>query len=175
MLLRGGSDQDSTVLTAEDTLKAIEQGVDGIIVSNHGGRQLDGVLPTIDALLPVVDAAQGRIPVFVDGGFRRGSDVFKALAMGADCVFIGRPVLWGLAVGRAVASLEHLMMLMDWLQYDGAAGVELALRMLQDEFRKTMQLMGCRTVKDINRSHLAILNSSGFVQRLDEGLRRQSR
>lgn len=92
----------SAVLTAEDTLKAIEQGVDGIIVSNHGGRQLDGVLPTIDALLPVVDAAKSRIPIFVDGGFRRGSDVFKALAIGADCVFIGRPILWGLAVSRTV-------------------------------------------------------------------------
>ena len=86
------------VLTAEDTLLAVEYGCDGIIVSNHGGRQLDGVMPTLDALPECVEAANGRIAVHVDGGFRSGSDIFKALALGADCCWVGRPALWGLAV-----------------------------------------------------------------------------
>ena len=86
------------VLTAEDTLLAIKHGVDGIIVSNHGGRQLDGVPATIDALVECVAAAQGKIAIHVDGGFRKASDVFKALALGADCCWVGRPAIWGLAV-----------------------------------------------------------------------------
>lgn len=86
------------VLTAEDTLLAVEHGCDGIIVSNHGGRQLDGVMPTLDALPECVEAAKGRIVVHVDGGFRSGTDIFKALALGADCCWVGRPAIWGLAV-----------------------------------------------------------------------------
>ena len=86
------------VLTAEDTLLAVEHGCDGVIVSNHGGRQLDGVMPTLDALPECVEAANGRIAVHVDGGFRSGTDIFKALALGADCCWVGRPALWGLAV-----------------------------------------------------------------------------
>ncbi len=73
--------------------------MDGIVVSNHGGRQLDGMTSTLDALPDVVDAVAGRIPVHFDGGIRRGSDVFKALALGADFCFVGRVALWGLAVG----------------------------------------------------------------------------
>jgi isopentenyl diphosphate isomerase/L-lactate dehydrogenase-like FMN-dependent dehydrogenase len=88
----------STVLTAEDTLLAIKYGIDGVIVSNHGGRQLDGVPATLDALPECVEAAAGRIPVHVDGGFRKGSDIFKALALGADCCWVGRVAIWGLAV-----------------------------------------------------------------------------
>jgi isopentenyl diphosphate isomerase/L-lactate dehydrogenase-like FMN-dependent dehydrogenase len=87
-----------TVLTAEDTLLAVKYGVDGVIVSNHGGRQLDGVPATLDALPECVEAAAGRIPVHVDGGFRKGSDIFKALALGADCCWVGRVAIWGLAV-----------------------------------------------------------------------------
>ena len=86
------------VLTAEDTLLAVEYGCDGVIVSNHGGRQLDGVMPTLDALPECVEAANGRIAVHVDGGIRSGTDIFKALALGADCCWVGRPALWGLAV-----------------------------------------------------------------------------
>ena len=89
---------DSTVLTAEDTLLAVKYGVDGVIVSNHGGRQLDGVPATLDALPECVEATAGRIPVHVDGGFRKGSDIFKALALGADCCWVGRVAIWGLAV-----------------------------------------------------------------------------
>ena len=86
------------VLTAEDTELAVKHGCDGIIVSNHGGRQLDGVLATLDALPECVEAAQGRIRVHVDGGFRSGTDMFKALALGAECCWVGRPAIWGLAV-----------------------------------------------------------------------------
>ena len=91
-------DHRVVVLTAEDTLLAVKYGVDGIIVSNHGGRQLDGTPATLDALPECVEAAAGRIPVHVDGGFRKGSDIFKALALGADCCWIGRVAVWGLAV-----------------------------------------------------------------------------
>src|SRR5271170_192914 len=87
-----------TVLTAEDVLLAVKYGVDGVIVSNHGGRQLDGVPATLDALSECVEAAAGRIPIHIDGGFRKGSDIFKALALGADCCWIGRVAVWGLAV-----------------------------------------------------------------------------
>lgn len=86
------------VLTAEDTLKAVEMGCDGILVSNHGGRQLDGVPATLDALPECVAAAEGRIRIHVDGGIRTGTDIFKALALGAECCWVGRPALWGLAV-----------------------------------------------------------------------------
>lgn len=137
------------VLTAEDVHLAISHGVDGILVSNHGARQLDGAPATLEALPECVAAAAGRIPIHIDGGFRRGSDIFKALALGASCCWIGRPVIWGLS-------------------YDGQAGVELALSILHEEFMKCMQLMGCRTVKDIRRSHLAVLDSRGFLEVLKD-------
>jgi (S)-2-hydroxy-acid oxidase len=87
------------VLTAEDVLLAREYGCDGVIVSNHGGRQLDGTPSTIDALPECVEAADGKIRVHIDGGIRTGADIFKAMALGAECCWIGRPVIWGLAVG----------------------------------------------------------------------------
>jgi (S)-2-hydroxy-acid oxidase len=86
------------VLTAEDAILAADAGCKGILVSNHGGRQLDGVLATIDALPEVLDAVRGRdVEVYLDGGVRKGTDVLKALALGAKAVFLGRPILWGLA------------------------------------------------------------------------------
>jgi (S)-2-hydroxy-acid oxidase len=86
-------------LTAEDTKAAVRAECDGIVVSNHGGRQLDGVPATVDALVECVEAAKGsNLRIHVDGGFRRGSDVFMALALGAECCWVGRPALWGLAV-----------------------------------------------------------------------------
>jgi (S)-2-hydroxy-acid oxidase len=91
------------LITAEDTILAIQHGADGILVSNHGGRQLDGLPATLDALPEIVEAAAGRIPIYIDGGFRRGSDIFKAIALGADCCFIGRPVLWGLGVSSLLS------------------------------------------------------------------------
>jgi (S)-2-hydroxy-acid oxidase len=97
------------IITAEDALLAVEFGADGIIVSNHGGRQLDGLPATLDALPDIVEAVAQRIPIFVDGGFRKGSDIFKALALGADCCFIGRPVLWGLAVSAALSAVDEII------------------------------------------------------------------
>ncbi|RHN42397.1 putative (S)-2-hydroxy-acid oxidase [Medicago truncatula] len=123
------------VLTAEDTRLAVQAGVAGIIVSNHGARQLDYVPATIMALEEVVQAAEGRVPVFMDGGVRRGTDVFKALALGAAGVFIGRPVVFSLAA-------------------DGEAGVRKVFEMLHDELERTMALCGCRSVKDITRDHV---------------------
>ncbi|GMH01475.1 hypothetical protein Nepgr_003314 [Nepenthes gracilis] len=123
------------VLTAEDAKIAIQAGAAGIIVSNHGARQLDYVPATITALEEVVQAVRGQIPVFVDGGVRRGTDVFKALALGATGVFIGRPVVFSLAA-------------------DGEAGVRKVLQMLRDEFELTMVLSGCRTLKEITRHHI---------------------
>jgi (S)-2-hydroxy-acid oxidase len=123
------------VITAEDTKLAIQNGASGIIVSNHGARQLDYVSATISALEEVVQAAAGRLPVFLDGGVRRGTDVLKALALGASGVFIGRPVVFGLAC-------------------DGQQGVEKVLSMLRDEFELAMALAGCTKVSDINRTHV---------------------
>ncbi|CAN0911480.1 Glycolate oxidase 3 [Linum grandiflorum] len=123
------------VLTAEDTRLAVENGAAGIIVSNHGARQLDYVPATITALEEVVKAAQGRVPVFLDGGVRRGTDVFKALALGARGVFIGRPVVFGLAA-------------------DGEGGVRKVLKMLRDELELTMALSGCTSLERISRNHI---------------------
>ncbi|KAK9370352.1 FMN-dependent dehydrogenase [Lipomyces kononenkoae] len=123
------------VMTAEDAELAVQAGVDGIWVSNHGGRQLDGCLPTLHALPEVVAAVRGKIPVHMDGGIRRGADIFRALALGADFVWIGRPVLWG-------------------LKYDGQKGVELAEQILEDEFKLAMALSGTASVDQIARAHL---------------------
>ncbi|CAL9191970.1 glycolate oxidase 1-like [Musa acuminata AAA Group] len=123
------------VMTAEDTRLAIQAGVAGIVVSNHGARQLDYVPATINCLEEVVKAARGQVPVFLDGGIRRGTDVFKALALGASGVFIGRPVVFALAA-------------------DGEAGVRKVLQMLRDELELTMALSGCTSLKEITRNHI---------------------
>jgi 4-hydroxymandelate oxidase len=120
------------VVRGDDALLALDHGAAGIIVSNHGGRQLDTSWPTARALPDVADALQGRAPLLVDGGIRRGTDVLKALALGANAVLLGRPVLWGLAV-------------------DGQAGVERVLQLLRDEFDLAMALAGCRTTADATR------------------------
>jgi (S)-2-hydroxy-acid oxidase len=138
------------IATAEDAILACHHGVDGIIVSNHGGRQLNGALATIDALPEVVEAVRAqskKIPVHVDGGIRHGTDVFKALALGADFVWVGRPVLWGLA-------------------YKGQEGVELCLRLLGDEVKLCMGLAGVTKVEDIGKEYLVKMDRSGFVSRL---------
>jgi len=123
------------VITGEDARLAVHSGAAGIIVSNHGARQLDYVPATISALEEVVTAAQGRIPVYLDGGVRRGTDVFKALALGASGVFIGRPVVFALAA-------------------EGEAGVRNVLRMMREEFELTMALGGCTKLSDITRNHI---------------------
>ncbi|XP_031148466.1 hydroxyacid oxidase 1 [Sander lucioperca] len=121
------------VLNGEDAVQAVNYGVDGILVSNHGARQLDGVPATIDVLEEVVRAVQGRCDVFMDGGVRQGTDVLKALALGAKAVFIGRPVLWGLAC-------------------QGEQGVTEILELLKEELHLAMALSGCRSVSEVNRS-----------------------
>jgi isopentenyl diphosphate isomerase/L-lactate dehydrogenase-like FMN-dependent dehydrogenase len=121
------------ILTAEDALLALEHGMDGIIVSNHGGRQLDTALSTIEALPEIVQAVAGRCDVYVDGGIRRGTDILKALALGARAVLVGRPVLWGLAV-------------------DGAEGAHHVLEILRSEFELAMALSGRPTLDSIDRS-----------------------
>uniref|UniRef100_A0A1A9X3W8 (S)-2-hydroxy-acid oxidase n=1 Tax=Glossina brevipalpis TaxID=37001 RepID=A0A1A9X3W8_9MUSC len=121
------------VLTAEDAIMAQEFGCAGIIVSNHGARQLDHVPAAIEALPEVVKAVGDKLTVMLDGGIRQGSDIFKALALGAKMVFIGRPALWGLACG-------------------GETGVRDLLTVLKKDFVDTLALSGCRTLKDIKRS-----------------------
>ncbi len=124
------------ILTHEDATLAVEAGADGIVVSNHGGRQLDGVSSGIGALPEVVDAVAGRIPVLVDGGIRRGTDVLKALALGADAVMVARPTAWGLAVA-------------------GEDGVRDVLRIFRDELENAMWLAGCGSIGTITRDSVA--------------------
>jgi 4-hydroxymandelate oxidase len=123
------------VLAAEDAAKALEAGVDGLIVSNHGGRTLDTVPSTLEALPRVADQVAGRVPVLMDGGIRRGTDILKAIALGADAVMIGRPVLHGLAAA-------------------GATGVAHVLKILRGELEVAMLLSGRPTLAAIDRSVL---------------------
>jgi isopentenyl diphosphate isomerase/L-lactate dehydrogenase-like FMN-dependent dehydrogenase len=123
------------VLTAEDTLLAAEAGADGVVVSNHGGRQLDGVGATLDALPEVVEAAGERLVVLMDGGIRRGSDVVKALALGAQAVLAGRPPLWGLGA-------------------NGADGAQRVLELLRDEIELALALCGCTSPAQVTRAHV---------------------
>jgi 4-hydroxymandelate oxidase len=124
------------VLTAEDARRAVTSGVRGIVVSNHGGRQLDGAVATARALPEVVDAAAGQVPVLMDGGIRRGVDVLRALGLGATAVLVGRPILWGLAAG-------------------GEAGVTRVLEILRNELEAAMALSGRPTLAGIDRSLIA--------------------
>lgn len=124
------------ILGAEDTRVAVEHGIDAVIVSNHGGRQLDGVPSAISALPAVVDAAQGRLDVILDGGVRRGIDILKALSLGAKACMIGRPFLYGLAS-------------------NGGAGVTRALDILRTELDLALALTGCPAVSQLDRSFVA--------------------
>jgi isopentenyl diphosphate isomerase/L-lactate dehydrogenase-like FMN-dependent dehydrogenase len=125
------------VLTAEDATLACEHGAAGVVVSNHGGRQLDGVSATIDALPEVIEAVGGRVEVLVDGGVRRGTDVVKALALGARAVLAGRAPLWGLTVG-------------------GEQGARHVLELLQAEILGALQLIGCRSPADVTRAYVQL-------------------
>lgn len=123
------------ILTEEDARLACEHGVAGIVVSNHGGRQVDGVAASIDALPEVVEAVDGRVEVLVDGGIRRGTDVVKALALGARAALAGRAVLWGLAAG-------------------GEAGVAHVLGLLREEIALALVLCGCPSPEAVTRAHV---------------------
>jgi 4-hydroxymandelate oxidase len=126
------------ILAEEDALLAVEQGVDGIVVSNHGGRQLDSVPASIQALPEIVAAVAGRCEVYLDGGIRRGTDILKALSLGARAVLVGRPILYGLAV-------------------NGAEGVAHVLEILRSELELAMVLAGCPEIKSISRSLVKII------------------
>ncbi|MEU6133606.1 alpha-hydroxy-acid oxidizing protein [Nocardioides sp. NPDC047086] len=119
----------------EDARRALDHGVDGIIVSNHGGRQVDGAIASIDALPSIVDEVDGRIPVLFDSGIRSGADILKALALGADAVLLGRPYVYGLALA-------------------GAAGVQAVLEHMIAELDLSLGLVGCRSVEEIGRELL---------------------
>jgi isopentenyl diphosphate isomerase/L-lactate dehydrogenase-like FMN-dependent dehydrogenase len=133
------------IAAPEDALAAAEHGVDGVVVSNHGGRQLDGAVPSLEALRRVVEAVGGRTTVFCDSGFRRGADVVKALALGAKAVFLGRATVYGVAAGAE-------------------AGAARALEILCDEIDRTLAFIGRRAVRDIDRTVVWDLspNSSAF-------------
>jgi 4-hydroxymandelate oxidase len=124
------------IVRADDAVRAVDAGVAGIVVSNHGGRQLDASPPTIDVLARVVDAADGRVEILLDGGVRRGTDVVKAIALGARAVLVGRPILWGLAAG-------------------GREGVAHVLAMLRRELDLAMALAGCPNIAAITRDLIA--------------------
>ena len=121
------------IVTAEDAVTAVDAGADGIVVSNHGGRQLDGCVPSVSALPEVADAVGDRADVLLDGGVRRGTDVVKAMALGAKACLVGRPWLWGAACG-------------------GADGVEDVLRLLYEEVDRALALVGCPGVAELDRS-----------------------
>jgi lactate 2-monooxygenase len=123
------------IMHPDDAQQAITYGMDGIIVSNHGGRQVDGVLASIDALPAITQVINGKIPVLLDSGIRSGADIFKALALGADAVCLGRPYVYGLAI-------------------DGQQGVETVLRNLVAELELTMTLSGCRKLSELSADML---------------------
>jgi 4-hydroxymandelate oxidase len=124
------------ILTAEDAVLAAEHGCTAVVVSNHGGRQLDRAVASLDALPEIVEAVGDRVEVLMDGGIRRGTDVAIALALGARAVLVGRPVIWGLAV-------------------DGEEGVQRVLELLRDELLLALALLGCPRPDDVGRTHVA--------------------
>lgn len=123
------------LVTAEDARLAVEHGASGVVVSNHGGRQLDGAVASLDALPEVVAAVDGRAEVYLDGGVRRGTDVVTALGLGARAVLLGRPALYGLAI-------------------DGARGVTRVLDLLRDEIENALALLGCRSPAEVTSAHV---------------------
>ncbi|OZJ03808.1 hypothetical protein BZG36_03016 [Bifiguratus adelaidae] len=138
------------IMTAEDAALAVEAGVDAIMVSNHGGRQLDGVLATIDALPEVVQAVENKCEVYVDSGFRTGTDILKALALGARAVFLGRPYLYGLA-------------------YNGVSGINQVLQLLVNELELSMALAGVSSVDQLTVDHLEYESSAGRARYFTNG------
>ena len=132
------------IRTAEDARLCVENGVEGVLVSNHGGRQIDGTLSSIETLQGIAEAVGGRAEVYLDSGIRRGTDVLRALALGARAVLIGRPLFWGLAV-------------------NGEAGVRMVLELLRQEFDRAMAYCGITGVDGINRNLVALPGESGWL------------
>jgi isopentenyl diphosphate isomerase/L-lactate dehydrogenase-like FMN-dependent dehydrogenase len=132
------------ILHPDDAREAVRHGVQGIVVSNHDGRQLDTSQSTIEALPDIIRAVRSeekscQMDAYVDGGIRRGTDILKALALGTKVVLAGRPILWGLAV-------------------DGEKGVNNVLQILKDEFQTAMVLSGCKTIEDISKNDILVMN-----------------
>ena len=132
------------IRTAEDARLCVEHGVDGIVVSNHAAKQIDGTLSSIETMPEIAEAVQGRAELYLDSGVRRGADVLRALALGARAVLIGRPVFWGLAV-------------------DGEAGVRKVFELLRAEFDRVLAYCGATKTDDINRTMVALPGESGWV------------
>ncbi|KAJ5649353.1 FMN-dependent dehydrogenase [Penicillium longicatenatum] len=145
--LEDGDDSMAYVYGIKDAKRAIACEFDGILISNHGGRQLDSVPASLDVLREVAPITRGLITVTIDEGIRRGTDIFKALALGADFCFAGRPAIWGLA-------------------YDGQKGVELGFNLLYDEFTTAMALAGCRNVSEITSEFISVLQPDGVLANL---------
>ena len=141
------------IMTWEDAQLCAEHGVQGLIVSNHGARQLDTTFATIEVLPEIVEAVDGRCEVYLDGGIRRGADVVKAIALGARAVLVGRPIFWGLAV-------------------DGEAGLRSVLRILRDEMTMTMAACGRRTLEELDRTVIGTVSPllGAFAQPEGPGL-----
>jgi L-lactate dehydrogenase (cytochrome) len=125
------------VLTGDDARRAVDEGAEALVVSNHGGRQLDGVSPTLRALPEVVAATGGRAEVLLDGGIRRGSDIVKALCLGARAVLCGRAYAYGLGAG-------------------GEAGVAQAIQILRTDLIRTLKLLGCASVGDLGSGYIEV-------------------
>jgi L-lactate dehydrogenase (cytochrome) len=123
------------VLIAEDARRAVDEGASAVVVSNHGGRQLDEVYPTIRALPEIVAAVGRQTEVLMDGGIRRGSDIVKALCLGARAVLVGRAYAYGLAAA-------------------GYEGVKKAIQILRDDVERTMRLLGCPSIAELNESYI---------------------
>ena len=135
MLIKG-------VHTADDARRSVDAGADGIVVSNHGGRQLDGVAATLHVLPEVLDAVGSRTEVLIDGGIRRGSDIVKALCLGARAVLIGRAYAYGLAAG-------------------GQVGVARAIDILRTDMIRTMKLLGCGSVRQLGPAYVELATTEG--------------
>ena len=125
------------IVTGEDAKRALDNGADAIIVSNHGGRQIDSLPGSLRSLVEVVDAVGAEVEVLVDGGFRRGSDVAKAVALGARAVMVGRPWAYGLAAA-------------------GQPGIERVLALLREDLDRTLRLLGCSSVTELDRSYVRL-------------------
>jgi L-lactate dehydrogenase (cytochrome) len=130
------------LLTGDDARRAVDEGAAAVVVSNHGGRQLDSVFPTLRALPEVVAAAKGQLEVLMDGGVRRGSDIVKALCLGARAVLVGRAYAYGLAAA-------------------GPAGVARALEILRSDVERTVRLLGCPSVAALDRSYVEVPQAWG--------------
>jgi isopentenyl diphosphate isomerase/L-lactate dehydrogenase-like FMN-dependent dehydrogenase len=125
------------VLTGDDARRAIDVGAAGVVVSNHGGRQLDGVSATLRVLPEIVKAVNGQIEILMDGGVRRGSDIVKAICMGAGAVLVGRAYAYGMAAA-------------------GAPGVSRAIAILHADLERTMKLLGCASISELNQTYVEV-------------------